>query len=99
MIEKTQYRVRWKRDGCKEKEKLYWSEYYAHRFKTILGHEPWLAFGKAPDDLFCCNGYQCNCNGATWKEMLMGDRAYMPVLEYAVIEQRQVIQMEWEALK
>ena len=99
MIGKTQYRVVWKRDGYKEKTKLYWSKHYARRFLAIMGPEPWLALGKGPDDLFCCKGYMCNCGGVTWQEALIADRANMPVLEYAFIEQRQVIQMEWEALK
>jgi len=89
-----QFRLRWKRVGCKEKRKLFWSERAAQRRIDLMGPEPWKALGKAPDDRMCCNGYMCVCGGQTWREHLL-DRGDMPPLEYTIIESREVTLGKW----
>lgn len=90
-----QFRLRWKRVGCPEKRKLYWSERAAQRRIDLMGPEPWKALGKDPDDRMCCDGHMCGCGGQTWREHLL-DRGDMPPLEYTMIESRKVTQGDWE---
>jgi len=90
-----QFRLRWKRVGCPEKRKLYWSERAAQRRIDLMGPEPWKALGKDPDARMCCSGQECGCSGDTWREHLLGQRGDMPPLEYTRIESREVTQGEW----
>jgi|GEM_PF-3185840 len=92
-----QFRVRWKRVGCKERYRLYWLKGAAQRLNYLLGPEPWKARGKNPDEFMCCDGYNCHCRGRTWKQhMLDMSRAEWPPLEYVVFESRHVTLGDWE---
>lgn len=93
----AQFRVVWKREGwVKPKKKNYWTKKGAEKLLTLLGDEPWKAFGKEPNERYCCNGHECGCMGATWEEMLMEGRKDFPRLEYARLEQRTVVMGDWE---
>jgi len=100
-----EYRVVWKRAGMKQKTKRYASLSAAQRRVTLMGPEPWLAFAADPDELHCCSGHECGCEGATWREYLLGSRANgwkaddegMPPLEYCRIEKRPT--SNWEPME
>lgn len=86
-----EYRVKWKRAGLDSKRVKYTSRKFAERRVALLtSTEPWVLFGKNPDEYECCSGYECGCGGETVREFSDRMRADMPALEYAVIEQRQV---------
>jgi hypothetical protein len=59
---------------------------------TLLGPEPWKAFGKSPDEPFCCRiaNVECSCEGKTFREHSDEERAAMPALEYVRLESREV---------
>ncbi|MGH1470139.1 MAG: hypothetical protein ACRBCS_03040 [Cellvibrionaceae bacterium] len=42
----------------------------------------------------CCDGYQCGCGGASFKEYCLKKMGDYPPLEYVKIEQREV--SEWQ---
>ena len=89
---KYEYRVVWKRsfEGAKEKRKIFQSLHGAERLMTILGPEPWKAWGKDPDSLICCSGSMCTCGGRTYREDSESTRADMPEIEYLRIEKREI---------
>lgn len=95
MTEKREYRVIWKRVDCRQKVKRYARRESAERFMRLFGPEPWTVYGKEPDALWCCSGYECACRGITEREKSDADRAEMPALEYVRLECREV--GEWEA--
>jgi hypothetical protein len=61
---------------------------------VLLGPEPWLAFGKDPDALYCCSGDECGCGGLTVREQSDDERAKIPALEYVRLQERAV--GEWQ---
>jgi len=97
---RQEYRVVWKRDGCRRKEKRYVRRASAEKFITLLGQEPWKAFGRAPDDYFCCAGskYECGCGGITVREDSDNRRERQPVIEYAYMETRTVVASDWQVI-
>lgn len=90
-----QYRVVWMRKEFQRypKKRNYETERGARRFMTLLGPEPWLAFdpNAKPDDLKCCGGYECNCQGLTNKEF--NDAKEWGEVEWVRLERRKV--SEW----
>lgn len=89
----TEYRVSWKREGLKVKRKRYATRKGAERFLRLFGPEPWTVYaGKytGPDDRVCCSGYECGCEGLTYREQAERDRREMPKLEWLRLEQRVV---------
>lgn len=91
---KYEYRVTWQREGCRKRVKRCALESTAERFMKLLGPEPWMAYDQDPDELDCCNGYMCGCQGRTVREVSDFRRKEMPRLEFARIERRAVD--EWE---
>lgn len=89
-----EYRVRWKRKGLREKRLILQKRHAAERRLVLLGPEPWLALGRAPDSFACCSGYECGCGGFTIRQSEEKEREKMPALEYAAIDEREV--NEWE---
>lgn len=87
-----QFAVVWKRVGIRAKRRLFAKRKSAERWLTMLGPEPWLAFGKQADER-CCDGYDCGCEGKTPREQAAELRARYPAIEYARIEVRDV--SEW----
>ena len=85
-----EFRVVVKREGCREKARTYRTLRGAQRRFALLGPEPWTAFGRQPDELFCCDGAMCSCGGRTVREASDDQRANMPRIEYARIERRRV---------
>lgn len=99
MTERREWRVVWKREGRKEKNKRYRTHAGAARWIQILGPEPWTAFGGRPDDYMCCSGNpdSCGCGGMTWKEHWEEKRLEIPKLEWTRIESRTVGPWEVES--
>ncbi len=88
-----EYRIVWKREGCRQKAKRFVSLKAAQRKMRVLGPEPWTAFDKfsgrdEPDNYSCCDGHECGCGGLTvrqwWKQL------GLPKMEYIHIEKREV---------
>ena len=95
---KYEYRVRWKREGNREKQRRYARQSMADRFVGLFGPEPWTVYapGDTGDDYVCCppGARDCACDGLTHKQKTDEDRATMPALEYVKIERREV--GEWK---
>lgn len=89
-----EYRVAWKREGLRRKYRLYQKESAAKKFLTLLGPEPWLAYGKKPDELECCSGRECSCGGMTHREASEEIHKSMPPLEDVRLESRRI--GKWE---
>jgi hypothetical protein len=87
---RTEFRVVVKREGLRQKTRIYRTLRGAQRRLALYGPEPWLALGHAAEDLFCCDGRDCNCGAITWREHSDCQRAGMPNLEFARIESRKV---------
>lgn len=95
---KHEYRVVWKRRGHPRRQKRFANLATAERRVRLLGPEPWTAYPecRSPDDRYCCEGWQCGCEGKTWREYTLGARynasygehAGMDPLEYVRIERR-----------
>lgn len=96
-ITKSEYRIVWKREGLKEKRKVYKLLVRAKRHMLLLGPEPWKAFGRDPEELFCCRGGydQCGCGGLTVREKFMEDRKNLPPIEFIRLERREVTTTPW----
>ena len=92
---KDEYRVVWLRKGwARKKVKIYAKRNTAERFIEILtSSEPWKSFGLNPDDVKCCDGYQCNCRGETVKEFHDRLNADLPEVESCKLQIRQA--SEW----
>ena len=86
--QRLEYRVVWTRTEGTRKVKRYATRKGAERFMALLGPEPWTAFGRRPDDVFCCDGHACGCEGLTVRETMLRDRGDMPYLRSAHIECR-----------
>ncbi len=86
----TEYRVVWYREGVGRKVKRFASLGSATRRKNLLGPQPWMAYDKNPNSLWCCDGYQCNCGGLTVMEFCKQERDLLPKVESVHIERRQV---------
>lgn len=91
---KYEYRVVYKREGTRPKNKQYCKLESAQRFMLLLGPTPWKAYGKEADAHVCCNGNHCSCEGLTYREQTENLRAKVPALEYAVLERREVGEYE-----
>ena len=89
-----EYRVVWKRAGCVVKRKRYRYRKNAEKWITLLGPEPWTTYGRAPDDLQCCNGRECACGGVTVREHSDEIRATLPAIEWIRLDSRPVGQWE-----
>jgi hypothetical protein len=83
-----EYRVVWKREGCRKKVRTFATRRGASRQLARLGPEPWTAYGKGPDDLRCCKGYGCGCDGLTEREWAESLATEMPPLEFVRLESR-----------
>ena len=94
---RIEFRVTWKRAGCRAKSRVYSRKSSAERFIYLFGEEPWRYYGGNPDALQCCSGYECACRGLTVRQAAAEDRARMPPLEYIRLETRQV--GEWAPFK
>lgn len=93
----TEYLVTWKREGLKPKRKRYCSFAAAGRLVVLLGPEPWLAYGKGPEDDGCDHGYKgheaeacCPAFGETMRDRSERERREMPPLEWVRLSQREV---------
>lgn len=84
----TEYRVVWKREGHRQKVRLFATRAGAERQLVRLGPEPWTAAGKGPDDVRCCAGFGCGCEGLTEHEWSEALAAEMPPLEFVRLESR-----------
>jgi len=90
---KYQYRVVSQREHTKKKYTLYATEKAAKRRHELLTtDEPWEVIrpDESPDDLQCCDGYQCACGGLTNKEFFAKESDQYPKLITAYIERREV---------
>lgn len=67
------------------------------RYQLIASPEPWVAIGRKPDELYCCTGQECSCDGITVRECMERDRKRYPKLLSAKIERRRV--EPWETLR
>jgi hypothetical protein len=85
-----EYRIVYKRHELKPKRKLYKSLRGVRRFLLLLGDEPWKAFGRDPDEFYCCDGHYCRCGGKTVREDVMDRYKEIPLLEWVKIEEREV---------
>lgn len=86
-----EYRVTWKRVGCRAKSKRFAGRPSAEKFLLLFGPEPWAYYadrGKGADDLACCSGYECACGGETYRERSDAQRARQPGLEYVRLSAR-----------
>lgn len=105
ITERFEYRVVWKRQRGKRKNKRFATLKAAERRIRLLGPEPWTAFERDPEEPWCCNGqYECGCGGITVREHLLEQRSAsggpeddgMAPVEYVRIERRSVA--AWEAM-
>lgn len=87
---KTEFRLVWKRVGGKRKVRRFVRRKALDRFVTLLGPEPWKAFDKEPEDLVCCRGFECMCQGATVRQDSDAKREGMPPIESIHVETRYV---------
>lgn len=91
--EAIEYRVAWKRVGCRAKSKRFRDLAAAEKFMTLFGPEPWTYYAdrdKGADDLICCTGYECGCGGETYRGRSDAQRARQPGLEYVRLQLRGV---------
>ena len=87
---RTEYSVRWKREDCRAKRRIFQTRRGAENFMLLLGPTPWEAYGRDPDKLFCCSGDYCMCGGQTVRENSDNVRRNMPRLDFAILERRDV---------
>jgi hypothetical protein len=87
----SEYRVIWKREGLPKKYKQCARYSTAKRFIDLLTSiAPWELFDQNPDDVHCCNGYQCHCKGETIREHYQNKINNMPALESVELKVRDV---------
>lgn len=87
---RLEYRLVTKREGQDPRVRIYRTLKGAQRRLLLYGPEPWLFWGKGPDGLVCCDGWECGCGGDTYRERTAQIREHCPALECARIEQRRV---------
>lgn len=88
-----EYKVVWKREGQRQKTKIYQTREGALARQTLLGPEPWKYVGRDPDELFCCDGLsgsECGCGGVTVREHWLEAREDIPPIEILRVEWRSV---------
>lgn len=87
-----EFRVVWKRAGCRRKERRFATPAAAERYVLLFGPEPWKAYGADPDQrpTRCLCPYECECESRTERERTEDERAKMPPLEYVRLERRPV---------
>jgi len=88
----VEYRITWKRVGCRPKSKLFFGRATAEKFARLFGPEPWTHYAgdKSADDLVCCSGHECGCGGLTYRQQSDAQRARQPGLEYVRLRARRV---------
>lgn len=97
-----EYRVSWQRgpdehDCYIRKSATFGSLKGALRRVLLLGPEPWLAFGKLPNEMDCCTGQECACGGLTVRQASDERRKNLPPLVGSpVITRRTVTRGAWE---
>ena len=84
------YRVVSIREGTRPKVRPFATLRAAQNRLRLLGPEPWAALGKDPEAIWCCSGRECHCDGRTVREMMLAERATLPPLVAAWIEEREV---------
>lgn len=77
------YRVVWQRKDCRKQFRSFETFAAAERWATLLGPEPWKAFGKDPDDMV-------RYEDCTVREKFMARRKEMPPLVFVRIDRRPV---------
>ena len=92
---REEFRVVWKRVGCRPKAKRFVRRSIAERFMQLFGPEPWSVFADRgenpnPESLVCCCGYQCGCGGLTYRQQSEERRENQPGLEYVRLDVRVV---------
>lgn len=87
---KIEYRLVWQRSGQRRKSRRFIYKKTLDRFMTLMGPEPWKAYGKSPDDYDCCNGRECGCGGLTMQQRSDLRRQEMPAIEFKRVEVREV---------
>jgi hypothetical protein len=95
---RTQYRVVWQRGDNRPKKRGVASVAEAERWIGLLtSDEPWRflkrhmgEYWKGPDDVRCCDGHECSCNGETVREFCARSREGLPPVAWTRIESRQV---------
>ena len=88
-----EFRVVWRRVDGKVKRRRFATRAGADRFLALFGPEPWRAFlrpGQTPEDLRCCAGRGCVCQGRTIRGYHEALRACLPALSYVRLERRRV---------
>lgn len=72
----------------------------ARRYVMILGPEPWLAYGKGPDDPACsCDQWQeCDRCGTTMREWTKKRRANLPPAQNIRVERRPITRGQWASV-
>jgi len=100
---KYQYRVVSRRQDCATKYKVYATRKGAeNRLGLLISDEPWKFLPLSvfnpthddPDKPQCCDGWQCGCEGVTYREAAKELRDNLPPLVECWIEKRPV--GEWE---
>ena len=92
----VEYRVVWKREELSEKRKIYQTLKAAKRFMALFGPEPWKVWAPKADgdSLVCCPGiragYECACDGVTYRQQAEEQRSKLSPLEYLRLEFRDV---------
>lgn len=90
---KTEFQIRWKRVGLVPKARTFKTRKGANHMLTLLGPEPWKAWGQEATDHLCCSGFECGCGGVTVAEETERRREEMPVIEWIQVRVRAV--NEW----
>jgi hypothetical protein len=86
-----EFRVVFQREGKVQHVRRYATRKGADRRLAVLtSDEPWLLFGKSADDLICCSGRECGCEGLTQRTRHEKLKTELPRLLYARLEQRQI---------
>ena len=95
MSTRNEYSVVSQREGGRLKRKVYSTQRGAMRRLGLFGDSPWESIGRAPDELWCCDGIACLCAGVTVRQQMLDDRARLPALLFVRLERREV--GEWAA--
>lgn len=90
-----EHRITWKRVGNPPKSKRCARRSTVERFLALLGPEPWRAFKREPDELFCCSGHDCGCGGDTVRDHFLGERKDLPPIEWIKVDSRMVETSPW----
>jgi len=87
---KLEYRITWKREDSDVRHRVFKTIDGADRFMTLFGEKPWEAYGENPDELECCDGYGCGCDGLTHRQKSEKRRSSMKKLLFLRKESRVV---------